>query len=218
MLLIAVPDTDVIDGGPYPPLPYATAEALAIKQVLSAEELGIRLKSLVGDDAKYETVVEEIETNTYHIIHFCGHAYFNSKDSRNSSLVLKDHTLSTTWIADNLSAIRPILCFINACDSAKIVNMPEEKEGKKRFNLHGLGRVFLETGGYLLGNRWQVNDAVARTFATEFYRRTFGNGEPLGEAVRAAREASRLAVEEDYGWTSYIFYGDPRVRFRREFT
>jgi hypothetical protein len=38
---------------------------------------------------------------------------------------------------------------------------------------------------------------------------------PLGQAIVESRLAARAARANDLGWASYIYYGDPRLWFRR---
>ena len=61
-----------------------------------------------------------------------------------------------------------------------------------------------------IGTLWEVSDGAAREFAQELYRHLAG-GDPLGQAVMAARHA--IAAEPgDPTWLAYAVYGDPRAR------
>jgi hypothetical protein len=54
-------------------------------------------------------------------------------------------------------------------------------------------------------------------FATKFYKSLIFDREPIGAAVMLARrECKKKTPTSDLGWASYIYYGDPRVAFRRD--
>ena len=145
-------------------------------------------------------------------MHFSGHAYFRNDKPHLSSLVLFDRDMSTGPIMGFFGSKPPVFFFMNAYETAAAKS---EGEWKNRFDIFGLARAFLETGAYLIGNRWQVGDAAAAAFARAFYA-SLVEGEPLGRAVRDARIACRSAAgPADFSWASYLFYGDPRVYFRR---
>jgi CHAT domain-containing protein len=153
-----------------------------------------------------------------HIIHFCGHGEFNPNDPSKSRLRLYDgESLGTNEIVRYFGHAKPILCFINACNSAKhgFVSppSPESLLDKDRFNLYGLGKAFLDTGTYLLGANWEIEDRAAKTFARSFYDSLLVKGLALGEAVRSARVACKDLNLSDFAWASYVLYGDPRVQF-----
>jgi CHAT domain-containing protein len=217
-LLIAVSDTEKDD---FPSLPQAEAEAKAFTEILTDQKLGIRVQPLVNREATFQNVFDIITgDDNYQIMHFCGHAVSDPNDPRASRLILYDEAMPIGYIVDNISTVRPIFCFINACESGQITlvdKSPGQSSGSQRFNLHGLGRAFLETGAYLLGTRKKIGDNAAYTFAAEFYRSLLDDRQPLGEAIRRARRKCREGVPAtDLGWASYVFYGDPRVKFERE--
>src|SRR5262249_36060093 len=117
---------------------------------------------------------------------------------------------------------RPILCFINACESA-LEGAPNACESAlegapdpSHLHVYNIGRWFLRTGAYLLGSRWKIHDLSAEAFARTFYRSLLKDAQPIGEAVRLARLACKQEVPYDLGWASYVFYGDPRIRFKRD--
>ena len=109
----------------------------------------------------------------------------------------------------------PILCFINACETGKSGVPAASPTWKRRYNIYGVARAFLETGSYLLGSRWKLSDDAGMSFATTFYDSLFKKGESLGRAVMEARAACKsTAADNDFGWASYVLYGDPRVCLR----
>ncbi len=193
---------------PYSPLPGARHEAEAIVEKLEEKKLGLRVRKLVGKEATHENVNAALTEGVvnddinYQIIHYCGHAHFDENQPGKSSLVLHDRYLGTNLIAANFGATRPILCFINACDSARSGPLTD---------IYDIGLAFLETGAYLLGSRWKLPDETAREFALSFYDSLVVKGHSIGKSVLGARQVCK--ERGDFGWASYVFYGDPRVRF-----
>jgi CHAT domain-containing protein len=219
VLLISVPQPQVREapkGSGKPPVKYdelcgAKSETEAIAKTLTAMGETIQLTDLVGKEATYDKVYTAIKANRYHIVHFNGHAYFNKSSPRLSSLVLFDRDLPAGPIVKFFGARPPALFFMNACETAATQSSGSTWE--KRYDIFGLARAFLETGGYLIGSRWKVGDDGAAAFAKQFYE-SLTNGMPLGQATRDARMACQDASDSsDISWASYLLYGDPRLRF-----
>jgi len=208
-------------GPNYIRLDGAKAEMNAIKSAL--EPLGLTgnaLLILYDEEATYRNVRNVLSGDTRkHIIHFCGHGEFNPTQPNESKLLLhKGEALVTGQIVKLFSRAKPILCFINACNSAQTPPLqppsPEDLLDKNRYNVYGLGKAFLETGTYLLGANWEIEDEAAATFAGSFYKSLLVKGVSLGEAVRNARVECKKLNSSDFAWASYVLYGDPRVQFQ----
>jgi CHAT domain-containing protein len=196
----------------YECLPEAEAETSAIINMLTGTGIEATPFVLAGHDATWDNVANAIRhPNRYHIIHYCGHAFFNPSRPYESALVLQDKNMSTGHIRGMCSRQPPVLFFMNGCETA--ASRPSS-EWKDRYNIFGLARAFLETGAFLLGNRWKVGDAAAAAFAQAFYRGIL-EGLPFGNAVRDARRACRDQAHNDLSWASYTFYGDPRLCFKQ---
>lgn len=207
VLLISVPRPLTRQSGmQHPPLLQAEAESLAIVETLAVAP-GVQFRLL--KDATFGDVFNELKVG-YDIIHFNGHAYFNSEKPYQSSLVLQNQDMSTGQIVAFMRRHPPVLLVMNACETAAAA--PPGWKG--RYDVFGLARAFLTTGAYLIGSRWKVSDPAARAFAVALYGAVL-EGQPLGKAVRAARLACKTASPpDDFGWGSYVFYGDPRLCFR----
>ena len=205
VLIIAVPNPMPRGGINYEPLDQARKEADAIVKILT-DHPDINVSVLRDVDATYNKVFQALSTPTYQIVHFCGHANFDDKKPPNSSIVLQDRSMATGSLSRYISMTRPILCFVNACESAMT---------RESFNVFGLARAFLDTGAYLLGSRWKVDDHAATVFATKFYTSLLDEENPLGKAVYDARIACQKIAPDDFAWASYVLYGDPRVCFRK---
>jgi CHAT domain-containing protein len=195
----------------YPALLWADDEMTEICEILEGID-GINLEILSGNKATYDAVYDALKRGPYQIIHFIGHAKFSEKRYA-SALVLNDHNMPTGAVTRFFSKSPPVLCFVNACETARF-NV--SKGWKDRYDVFGLARAFLETGAYLLGSRWEINDKAAVRFAKKFYSSLLQSGEPLGKAVLEGRKACKEDSSLDnFAWASYILYGDPRVCFRR---
>ena len=222
-VLVIAPCRPEVPG--YPELPAARDEAVAITELLQ-NDLGLRVDALIDEKATFSNVIEALQIRIeldndikYQIIHFCGHADYDETNSGNGCLILHDQKLETNLIAAHFGDTRPILCFINACNSAQTAaasTSPASINLMEQFNIYDLGRAFLRTGAYLVGSRWMLSDGVAKRFALSFYESLLLKGDPIGEAIRLSRVTCKDEFADDFGWASYVFYGDPRVRFLRE--
>lgn len=207
VLVVAVPKPKPRDGVSYPELPSAERELDALVKTLT-DIPDVDVTVLKGKDATYTGFFKALK-NPYHIIHYCGHAQVDNAISSRNCLVLHDQSVATGFLSKFVTRAKPILCFINACETAMVA------AGKQTFNFYGLARAFLDTGAYLLGSRWKINDTLAAEFAPAFYTSLLKQGDPLGKAVREARLACYKKDPDDFAWASYVLYGDPRVGFRR---
>lgn len=209
VLLISVPNPQPRGNLTYERLPEAEAETTAIVDTLSGEP-GVTVNLLAGREATYNAVYQALKRREYHIVHFNGHAQFNDQDPGLSGLVLYDQDMTTGPVVSFFGSRPPILCFMNACETAR------PGVWKSRYDIFGLARAFLETGSYLLGSRWKLSDKAAAVFARKFYSSLVKEQKSLGCAIMDARLACKADLPvEDIAWASYIFYGDPRVCFRR---
>jgi CHAT domain-containing protein len=198
-------------------------EVTAITDILT--DIGIEPTLLLGREADYDSVRAELRKE-YHIIHFSGHATFDETTPSRSALLLFDAKIETGVIMSSFTRHPAILCFVNACEAARTTSedgqagdAASEDEAalrwESRYNNYGLARAFLETGSYLLGSRWRLEDEPARIFARTFYEAALRSGEPLGRAIANARaETARQSPADSCAWASYVYYGDPRVSFR----
>jgi CHAT domain-containing protein len=208
VLLIDVSQTEIRGDYQYKRLDQAKIEADAIQGILGNPDLGVECVRLSNEEATREKVLNTLNEGRFKIVHFCGHGVLDAQNPRNSSLALFDAHATTRVITRMFSQTRPLLCFINACESTADTGLDPNRP-----TVYTIGRAFLQTGAYVLGSRWKIDDQAARKFAESFYRSLLCDGDPVGEAVRVAR---RALFPTDLGWASYVFYGDPRVRFERE--
>lgn len=213
VLLISVP-TPEPRGTTEKPVKYSALagvdkETQAIATAITDLGADAELVVLRGKDATWMEVAKALKKTRYHIIHYSGHAYFDDKNPINSSLVLHDKDMATGAIK-SFCKQPPVLFFVNGCESS--VGRGTGSAWKNRYDIFGLARAFLDTGAYLLGSRQQVGDGGAVMFAKSFYAELLKE-KPIGTAVREARKTCKAAG--DFAWASYVYYGDPRIRFRK---
>jgi CHAT domain-containing protein len=207
MLLISVPQPQPrADGVVFDKLPEAEAETDAIVETLAGAD-GVDLSVLSGKKASFDAVYSALKQEPFHIIHYSGHARFREDNSSLSGLVLHDRDMTTGPLVSFFGSRPPILTFLNACQTG------QAGRWKEHYSIYSLARAFLETGTYLVGSRWPLDDKAAREFASSFYKELLVDGRALGVAVGRARAKCRDATPKAFGWASYVLYGDPRLSF-----
>lgn len=149
----------------------------------------------------------------YDIVHYAGHADYNSQNPGSGGWLLSDGRLKAEEISamGGLQAM-PFLVFSNACQSGQSGEWQvHEAYGQEIF---GLANAYLMAGvQHYIGTFWEILDEPSSYFAKQFYL-ALAQGHSVGESVRQARE--KLA--EDFGeetivWASYMLYGDPTYSF-----
>jgi len=163
-------------------------------------------------DQKKSDILKLIYQGRYEIVHYCGHAFYDSIDPYKSGWLIdvEPREVIRAYEFSNLPQ-PPLLVFANACDSAF---MDDGKETDVKVFAHSLAGAFIRAGVNLyLGNLVRVSDARARTFAGHFYDGLFGKGLTMGQALRLARQ--QLMVRDDLKdptWANYVLYGSPTFR------
>jgi CHAT domain-containing protein len=214
VLIISVPIPQQRDGRTFDLLTSAQTETAAIVRIIDSLGSAATKKVLVGPQATGSNVWQELQGQRYHIVHFNGHAYFDPASPANSSLMLFDEDMDAAQIVASFGRRPPVLSFMNGCETAAMPGAAGNTQN--RFDVFSLGRAFLETGCYFIGNRWKVNDNAAAKFAETFYSKLLVDGLSLGQVIRDARiECKTQLPEDDFSWASYIYYGDPRLYFRK---
>lgn len=146
----------------------------------------------------------------YDIFHFAGHATYDASRPENCGWRLSDKIFSTNDIHKmSASSAMPSLIFSNACQSARTSDLIE----KQNKSLLGLANAFLFAGvNHYLGSTWSIPDDSSAQFAYEFYTHLF-QGKSIGESVKLARAYFVDNNQNNFIWTSYILYGDPRYTY-----
>jgi CHAT domain-containing protein len=215
VLIISVPIPQKREGQPeFKLLTAVQKETEALIAVIDSLGPAAKRTTLIGAEATVDAVYKAITEERYHIIHYSGHAFFNPDSPDNSSLCLFDRDMEAGEIVAFFGRRPPVLSFMNGCETAAM-NVAAAPM-KNQYDIFSLARAFLDTGTYLIGSRWKVGDEAAAAFANTFYRKLLLEGQPLGQVIREARkDCKSKMLDYDFSWASYIFYGDPRLCFRR---
>lgn len=188
-------------------LPGAAAEVRTIREGLDRDWSDrIEVEVIGPDDATGWLLNERLVSGDYDIVHFAGHARFDLDQPERSGLLLKDDVFTAGKI-EQLVAGQPLV-FLNACESSRTANEPEERSYLGHQS-EGLASAFLYGGAVAcVGSRWPVFDRSAGEFAVAFYKHLL-EGNIVGEALRLAREESYAARGDEVTWATYALYGDP---------
>ncbi len=200
VLLIANPRSD---------LAGADQETSALVALLRSMP-GLVVEVLPGAEATLEAVCERLE-EPWDVLHYAGHAFFDSTAEGRSGLALAADGVLT---APHVRSLRrpPPFIFLNACQSARVreVVIPPTATPEEVADVSGshgaLARAFLTAGARLLiGNFWLVGDDSARDVARVTYEQLL-QGAPVGAALLAAKNHLFAARSPD--WANYVLYGD----------
>lgn len=196
-------------------LPLAEQEGKDLAQAYDAVLLSAStgaLKQLL--DAKVEQGLESI--GAVDVVHFAGHGEFDPSRPDGSMMFLADGKPLASFLfrsAKYGDAHQP-LAFFNAC----MIGIGGELLG----DAGGFPGNCLRGGfGGIQGALWEVDDAVARDVAVEFWRRALpppqGQGEPVAAVWRdlRARFAPADGKPPEATYLSYVFYGHPRLTLER---
>jgi CHAT domain-containing protein len=203
VLVIANPTRD---------LPGADAEAERIA-TLFGRMRGLRLTEVRREAATLARVTAEFESARHDVIHYAGHAFFDSARPGESGLVLADGELTGSHLA-SLGRLPPLVVF-NACESARLrrarsADFTRRRKRGMRANL-GLAETLLRAGvAHYIGTHWPVEDKAATAFAGTFYREVLRGS--IGSALVKARRAVHERRSPD--WADYVHYGDAEFRLK----
>jgi O-acetyl-ADP-ribose deacetylase len=180
--------------GPQADLPAASAEAEAVLDLLwrrAGDRAHLRL--LGGQRATTGEALRGLEE--VDLLHWCGHTRRDGDGQPVWSLAGGD--LTPEQVASVRSRARLVVA--NSCGPVDV----------------SLARALLLAGAHnVVATQWDVDDALARTFALRLYEELV-LGRTLGEALSAARASLRAreaSPETSYQWAAYQHYGDPRER------
>lgn len=188
-------------------------EAKAVRDTLHSAlspDMGIQITEIQGASATRETVLGELQSGKYDVVHYAGHAFFDPIEISNSGILCHDEeVLSGSDLAG--ASDLPALAFFNACESARVRG--RRKRGRrKRLDIReqvdrnvGLAEAFMRGGvANYIGTYWPVGDTAAAKFAAAFYRKLVEE-KPIGEALQEGRRAVKQARSID--WADYVHYG-----------
>ncbi len=192
----------VIGSDPRRDLPFVRQEVEAICEALDPFA---DVDCVTDRLATFETVTAYLSAG-FDLIHYCGHVVV-ADDGSPALLLADEQGLSASTIEANVAG-RPLV-FLNGCTSARGAAPAAGARWEATFASVAYGFLF---GGALgvVGTLCDVSDQHAGVLAEEFYRRAL-DGEPIGEALRAARGRCRAhpGSASSPTWLSFVLYGNP---------
>ncbi len=197
MLVLADPRGD---------LAHSAEEGSKIRDVLDAESELINA-NIKSSDVTVDYVKSKIRD--FDIIHYAGHADYDTQNPANSGWLLSDGKFSSD-VVRNMAGGRPLpaLVFANGCQSGTTEQWGVTEDYEEQ--IFGLANAFLLAGvQHYIGTFWDILDSPGADFAIAFYQEIL-DGQSIGEAVRRARmELIDRYGEDTIVWASYMLYGDP---------
>src|SRR5205809_1078328 len=138
---------------------------------------------------------------------------FNESNPRDSGIVVYDGLLPTMDIYNDVVVGPPWLVFMNACESARII---DSRYVEKYRELSGLAIAFLAAGASsYIGTICRINDKAASQIAISFYKKLL-TGSSVGQSMQNARkEFFEQHEDENLSWLAFRLYGDPN--WKRDF-
>ncbi len=197
------------------PLPGAEKEAAALAQTYDAVTLAansLDVKRLL--EAQLTHRFQEI--GGVEAIHFAGHGEVDANVADGSMLMLSEGRPlpSILFRSARYGGDRQPLFFLNAC----MIGSGGELLG----DMGGFPGNCLRGGfGAVLGALWEVDDAVARQFGLDFWKRVLpvdgSPAESVGEVLRDMRSSYSRAGNQtpSHTWLAYVYYGHPRLTLQR---
>jgi tetratricopeptide (TPR) repeat protein len=186
LLLIANPGSD---------LEASDVEADRILAVIDTLPHYLRCTALFRAQAKRATILAELQTNTYSLLHYSGHADIPESAAPTQGLRLADGVLFASQLA--IALVGAPLVFLNACG-------PTQPGASQELIMS-----FLRAGARsCIGAIWPISDLVSVHFSATFYQRLL-SGHSVGVALWQARRAAYAAQPHDPTWAAFVLYGDP---------
>lgn len=186
-------------GGPAFVLPQSAPPA-------AAQEIA-GLAALLGQGPQLATLDELLdclERGGFGTLHFAAHNFVAGTEPAAAWLQL-DQPFQQAMLGPQyrgrFSTAAPLV-FMNACNSG---NSAPLWVGSTSW----AGRFLMAGAGAFVGSFWQVRDQPAGEFAASFYG-ALGTGEPLGRALRKARDDVRTTGDPTR--LAYTLFGDPDAR------
>jgi hypothetical protein len=216
-------------------------EALEVarKEQLQAGQLEITV--LDQANASGRPFTEALRSGDYDVIHYAGHANFDSASPELSGLLLHGNgpaaggapgrpglcprcgeqahgggtAPAQVFFAQKIRRLtegRPLV-FLNACESGCTANDNDPQQvSYLQERAAGLADAFIYGGARgCIGSLWPIYDNAAAQFAVAFYKRVLV-GQAIGEAMRLARCEIKQQFPDQITWAAFVLYGDPTFR------
>jgi len=176
-----------------------------LQRAQAESELLVRDFSAHREDGTRAALLRLLETEpppeSIAVLHFAGHGKFTPEAAIQANIALEDGELTASEVERpevRLGRACRTLVFFNACEVGSV--------GAVFGEVGGWADAFLsrQFGGFI-APLWSVDDEDAGVVAVALLERIFKRHEPIGEALRAVREAHGATSPTFY---SYLFYGD----------
>lgn len=205
-------------------LPGAQREAEAVAACLADGDGTTRFDVKAVVRAKADTILRELMSNDFQIVHLAGHGVFEYPLEIEpadggprvppvvSGMVIGDDMFLTSTEVRQMRRV-PELVFINCCHLGRVEPgsrrndwfMPQRLAANLAVEFVRMGvRAVIAAG-------WEVDDEAGRCFAEVFYRRLLA-GVAFGKAVQEARRETWQRHRQVNTWGAYQCYGDPDYR------
>ena len=205
-------------------LPGARDEGMQIAKILAGRQQTEdgspenHVTLLLGAEATYTRVLQEVEEGDYDVIHFAGHA---SADERESFIALHDGFVRSSELVSPLNRRPPALMFLNSHVTAFLplfLHRSQESEQEAEdwpsdFTPRGFTHMAARTGtGAFIGtfSKW-LADETSASLAKAFYGHLM-NGCPVAVALHKARK--QVVTFEDVSGLFFSLSGYANVALR----
>lgn len=190
-------------------LPGAREEGRAIERALAGD--GVRITRLRGSEATRARLLEEFASDTWDVIHYAGHAFFDPAAPGASGIFCAGGRVLSGDDLASLGTLPALMCF-NACESGRVRKSAPAPRLRALRRGAGLAEAFLLGGvANFIGTWWPVGDEAAASFAGALYR-GLSRGDSLGASMRAARAAVQSLGSGE--WANYLLYGSEDFHLR----
>lgn len=199
-------------GNPTGDLPQSSQEVEELSRQLELIPGAARPRLLVRYRATKETLLQELATTVYDLIHYSGHAQFDPNDPTKCGLLLADDELLT--LAEIRSHMRgsPVI-FLNGCESARTLDTADAAETHNHLGTatEGLAAALIAGNAQsVIGTFWPILDSSSKDFALDFYRSAL-EGVPLSRALQQVRQRYYIKAADIPIWASYTLFGDAQL-------
>ena len=206
-------------------LPGTKAEEKSLRSLFDGDP-SVEITRLVEDQATKEQVVKEFESGQYDVVHYAGHAYYNTSSPSESGILCSGHEVLSGGELLGITNL-PTLMFFNACQAARVRKVgirtfeAQKPKGNEMSEVSeansGMAEAFLRGGvANYVGTYWPVSDFGAAEFSEVFYRQLLAQ-RSIGAAMLAGRKhLMGLPGGERNDWANYVLFGDSNFRLREE--
>jgi hypothetical protein len=178
------------------------AERRALEQALTELVADGTLQITWLEHATVAALAEVLEQNTFHLLHFIGHSYFDDKLTEGALILENAEGKSHYYDASRLKVLLHDhhtlrLVVLNSCEGA----MSDEKDP-----FSSIATTLMLAGiPAVIAMQFEISDAAAISFAKVFYK-WLAKGTPIDEAVGKARKYLFAVDGNNVEWGTPVLY------------